>query len=164
MPARDLRILILDPDPADAAMIVREIERSGIPFSWTSVPSAHEFSETLDPAVDVILASYAKLDFNPCAALNALRLRNLDIPVIVLADGVDEAVVSGCLKLGAADYLLKDRLKRLGPAIMGAVAYRRSKVKRERAESALLESWRRVEGIFKGRGTRSSPPRSMDGP
>jgi two-component system sensor kinase FixL len=149
-PARDLRILVLDPDPADVALIVREIELSGIGFRWTSVTSTVEFSEALDPTIDAILASYSILDFNPPDALKVLKCRNLDIPFIVLADGVDEGVVANSMKLGATDYILKDRMKRLGPAIMSAVAYRRLKVERARAESALLESRRRVEGIFEG--------------
>jgi len=148
--AQDLRILILDPDPADAALIVREIQLSGIPFEWTSVASADELPEALDRTIDAILASYSTPDFNPRDALGVLKCRNLDIPFIVLADGVDEAVVVSCLKLGATDYILKDRMKRLGPAIMSAVAHRRLKVERARAESALLESRRRVEGIFEG--------------
>jgi two-component system sensor kinase FixL len=148
--ARDLRILILDPDAADAALIVREIQLAGIPFDWTSVPSTDKLSEALDRRIDVILASYSILDFNPTDALDVLKCRNLDIPFIVLADGVDETAVANCIELGATDYILKDRMKRLAPAIMSAVAHRRSKVECARAERALAESRRRVLGIFEG--------------
>jgi len=148
--APDLRILILGPDPADVAVIVREIELSGIRCQWTSVASTDALSEALDPPIDTILASYSMLDFNPGDALRVLKCRNADIPVIVLASGLDEAVVADCIKLGATDYILKDRMKRLGPAIIGAVACRRLKDKYARAKTALLESRRRVEGIFGG--------------
>jgi two-component system sensor kinase FixL len=148
--AKDLRILILGPDAADAALIVREIELAGIKFEWTSVASTDELPEALDPAIDAILASYSNLNFNPCRVLTILTCRRLDIPVIVLADGLDEGEVATCLNFGATDYILKDRMKRLGPAIISAVAHRRLKAERAQAESALLESRRRVEGIFEG--------------
>ena len=148
--ARDLRILILDPDPADAALIAREIQLSGIPLKWTSVASVDMFSKALDQTIDAIVASYSVENYSPHDALGVLKCRNLDMPVIVLADGLDEGVVADCLKLGATDYILKDRMKRLGPAITSAVAHRRSKAECARAERALAESRRRVLGIFEG--------------
>jgi signal transduction histidine kinase len=68
-----------------------------------------------------------------------LRALGLDVPFIVLTGVVSEATILECMKLGAADYLLKDRLTRLGPAITGALEGRELRRDKQKAEQALKQ-------------------------
>src|ERR1700678_1833618 len=145
-----LRILILDDDPADCALVVRELQLSAVEFEWTLASCAEDFVKALDPAPDVILSDYSMAGFTAIDALVEVKRRRLQTPVIVLTGGLGDEVAANCIKLGAADYILKDRLKRLAPAVMSVVEVRRLKSEHERAERALLESLHRLEGIVEG--------------
>jgi signal transduction histidine kinase len=132
-----LRILILEDDPADAELTVRELRRSGVSFDWFLASSEEEYIEAIDPTIDVILADYALPGFNALAALDHLKRRGLRIPFIIVTGMLGDEAAVDCVKQGATDYLLKDRLKRLGPAVTRAVEDHRSSLERARAEERL---------------------------
>ncbi len=81
-----------------------------------------EFRNQLQAAPDIILADYVLPGFDALGALRLLQESGLDIPFIVLTGAVSEETVVECMKRGAADYLIKDRLVRLGPAVKRALA------------------------------------------
>ncbi len=143
-----LRILILDDDPADVELIVRALKHAGIALESHWVSTEKEFVEALEPAIDVILADYSLPSFDALAALEHVKRSGLGIPFIVLTGMLGDEAAVNCIKLGATDYLLKDRLRRLGPAVERAVEGRRLEVERARAEHASQESRLRMEHII----------------
>ncbi|MBI4841866.1 MAG: GAF domain-containing protein, partial [candidate division NC10 bacterium] len=103
----------------------------------------------LDPGLDIILADYSLPQFDALRALRLLQERGLDIPFIVVTGSIGEEMAVECIKRGAADYLLKDRLARLGLAITHALEQERARDEKRRAEEALRESeerYRRITG------------------
>lgn len=132
-----LRVLLLEDDPSDAELIVRELQRCGVPVDWRWVSSGKEYVEALDPTIDVILADYALPGFSAPAALQHLRRSQLGIPFIVVTGMLGDEAAVDCIKQGATDYLLKDRLKRLGPAILRAVEDHRASLERARIQESL---------------------------
>ena len=142
-----LRVLILDDSSADAELMTRELRKSGLSLESRWVATEEQYLEALDPAIDVILADYALPGFNALAALEHLKRRNLGIPFIVVTGVLGDEAAVDCIKKGAADYLLKDRLNRLGPAVARAIEDRRMDLERVKAEDALEESRRRMERI-----------------
>ena len=125
---------ILEDQPTDAELMVRELRRAGFDPHWQRVEAEPEYCAHLDPALDVILADYKLPQFDAVRALQRLQERGLDIPFIVVSGAISEEVAVECMKQGASDYLLKDRLARLGPAVAQALEQHRLRGERKRAE------------------------------
>lgn len=135
-----MNILVLEDDPAHADLMILELRRAGVALDWRLVSSEREYLEALDSDIDVILADYSLPGFNALAALEHLKQSGLSIPFIVVTGMLGDEAAVDCIKQGATDYLLKDRLKRLGPAVTRAVEARRIALDRERAREQLRRS------------------------
>jgi PAS domain S-box-containing protein len=142
-----LKILILEDSPADAELLAAELRRTGLTFEWQRVDARAEYLAGIESLPDLILADYHLPQFTAVDALQELQHRELDIPVIVVTGYVGEETVAECLKQGAADYLLKDRLSRLGQAVRGAIEQKQLRAAKERAESSLQESQERFHRL-----------------
>ena len=111
--------------------MVRELEKQGFATEWARVDSEDAFLAALAAAPDVILANYAPPQFTALEALRALQERDVRVPVVVVAGKIGEEFAVACMKSGAADYVLKSRLGKLGPAV--AHALERGGCQKERA-------------------------------
>ncbi len=145
-----LFVLILEDRLTDAELMLTELRRVGYAPEARIVQTEPDFLARLEPAPDVILADYQMPQFNAPRALQLLNERGLDVPFIVVTGTVGEETAVECVKLGAADYFLKDRLVRLGPAVASALEQKRLRVERRQAEQALHESEERYRAIFNG--------------
>ncbi|MDP9053525.1 MAG: response regulator [Acidobacteriota bacterium] len=134
-----VRVLIVEDDPVDAELMVRELKRGGFAAQWTRVDTEEEFLRELDRAPDVILSDSKLPLFDGFEALDLLRDRGLDIPFILVSGRLGEDLAVEAMKRGACDYLLKDRLARLGEAVRHAVEERRLRAERAWAICALRE-------------------------
>jgi len=135
-----LRVLILEDREADAELMVHALRRAGFAPHWQRVETEVDYLACLQANLDVILADYAMGEFNALQALTLLQKHGLDIPCIVVTGAVSEEAAVACMKRGAADYLLKDRLARLGPAVMQALAQKHLRSERLQAAEALRQS------------------------
>ena len=115
-----LRMLILD-QPTDTDLLLHTLRQEGFAPTWQRVQTETDYLAHLHDNLEVILAEYALPQFNALRALELLRERGLDIPLIVVTSTMGEEQVVACLKQGAADYVLKSRLGRLGPAVRHAL-------------------------------------------
>lgn len=140
-----LRLLILEDRPADVELMVHELRRDGFEPLWRQVDSEADYLNQLDPGLDVILADYTLPQFDALQALYSLQARGLDIPFIVVTVTVSEEAAVECMKQGAVDFLLKDRLSRLGPAVRHALAARELRSERRLAEEALKRAKEELE-------------------
>ncbi len=137
---RPLRVLILEDQPTDAELMIAELRRHGLDFDWQIVDTEAAYVAALDSDPDVILSDYSMPGFKAPRALEILQARRADIPFIVATGSISEEVAVDCMKRGAADYLLKDRLVRLGPAVAQAIAQARLRRERSQALQTLQES------------------------
>jgi two-component system cell cycle sensor histidine kinase/response regulator CckA len=139
-----LRILFLLGQPEEVQRLEDELRRAGFQLAGHRVLTRDDFLSALDAPSDVILADLDLPGFDAPSALQLLRQRGLDIPLILIAnsDGEDRAVAA--LRAGAADYLLRDRLARLGAAVQRALEQRRQNEERQ-AQGRLLEQRARLE-------------------
>jgi signal transduction histidine kinase len=119
--------------------MVHALHRAGFAPHWQRVETEADYLANLQADLDVILSDYAMGQFNALHALALLQQRGLEIPCIVVTGAVSEEAAVECMKQGAADYLLKDRLARLGPAVAQALDQKRLRIERQRAEAALLQ-------------------------
>jgi DNA-binding NtrC family response regulator len=140
-----IRVLILEDRADDAVLLVRELGRHGFEPEWSRVESREEYLETLAWLPDVILADYTLPRFNALEALRLLKERALDIPFLVVTGTIGEERAVECMREGASDYLLKDRLARLGPAVTRALAEKELRDQKLAAEAALQKLKDRLE-------------------
>jgi signal transduction histidine kinase len=147
-----LFVLVLEDDIADFELISLELARFGFDARCERVETEADFAARIRERPDVILADYSLAGFGELRALEILHESGLVIPFIVLTGAVREDRVVECMKRGAVDYLLKDRIRRLGPAIQRALEeseLRRQKLAVEHAlrqkNIELEEQYRRAQ-------------------
>ena len=144
---RPLRLLIVEDYAEDGDMMVRELRRTGYAPDWEVVDDEPAFRAALARPIDVILSDYALPQFSAPRALEILEEHRLSIPLIVVTGAVGEETAAECIKQGAADYLLKDRLARLGTAVGQAIEQRRLREAERLSERSVAASQGRLEAI-----------------
>jgi two-component system, cell cycle sensor histidine kinase and response regulator CckA len=131
------KILIAEDNPADAELMVRELRRAGLEPDWQRVDTEAAYLERLHGGLDLVLSDYAMPQFNGLRALELLKQRGLEVPLIIVSGTIGEDTAVAAMKLGAADYLLKDRLTRLGAAVTHALAESRLRGEQRQSDEAL---------------------------
>ena len=142
-----LRVLILADWPADADLMVYALHKAGFASNWQRVETEADYLGHLHPGLDVILADYTLTQFNVLRALHLLQEQGLNIPFIVLTDTITEVAALECTKQGAADYLFKDRLAQLGPAVKRVLQQRQLHHAKRQVDAALRASEARLQVI-----------------
>ncbi|MFN8445939.1 MAG: response regulator [Caldilineaceae bacterium] len=132
-----LRVLILEDRPDDAELMLYELRKVDYVPDWQRVETEQTYLTALAQQPEIILADYTMPQFNALRALQLLQERNFDIPFIVVTNTLSDEVAVQCIKQGASDYLLKDRMARLGSAVAHALEQHRNRQKRQQAEEAL---------------------------
>ena len=122
----DLRVLFVEDDPVDTELAVRELQKSGFTMKWQRVDTQADFMNRLtqDPP-DIIISDDAMPQFSAGEALQCLRESGLTIPFIVVSHAIGEEEAVQLMRNGAADYLRKDRMGRLGEAVRHALEEQR---------------------------------------
>src|ERR1035438_7493071 len=144
-----LRVLQIEDSECDAALIVRELEKTRYQVEWERVEDAAGMRAALaERAWDVIISDYYLPQFGAPAALGILLDSGRDIPFIVVSGRMGEDTAVEMMKAGAHDYLLKGKLARLGPAVERELRDARSRRERRRAEEALAASEARFRALL----------------
>ena len=143
------RILILEDVPADAALMEHELHKAEIAFITKRVETGEDFKKGIEEfAPDLILADYTLPLFDGLSALAIAREECPEVPFIFVTGSLSEDIAVECLKAGAIDYVLKDHLVRIGPAVKGALEKKRTREEQERAEEVLRASDIRYRRLF----------------
>ena len=141
--SQQLRILHLEDDPLDAELVESTLIGEGFDCDLRVVATREAFVAALDAGgIDVILADFALPKFDGMAALEIVRHTCPAIPFIFVSGRLGEETAIDSLRNGATDYVLKNRLSRLGPAVRRALDEAVEREERRRAEAALHESER----------------------
>src|SRR3989475_12868514 len=146
---KDLHILMLEDDNADAELTRFTLRKGGLHFSMSRVETKEEFVEALDQhhRPTLILSDYSLPGFDGQAALGIAREKSPDTPFIFVTGTMGEEVAIETLKSGATDYVLKTRLSRLMPAVNRALREAEERAKHRRAEEQLRESHARLRAL-----------------
>ncbi len=149
--AKDLRILMLEDSPADVVLINRELHRGGLTFHSKRVETRDEFIQEIDrDPPDVILSDHGLPSFDGFSALAVAKDKCPDTPFIFVTGSVGEEVTIDSLRSGATDYVLKDRLPNLVPAVQRALHLAEERTLRKQAERELRESEERFRLLIGG--------------
>lgn len=136
-----LRILLLEDTPSDAELEEYYLQKAGISFVMKRVETEEGFIRALTEfAPDIILADYHLPTFDGLLALAIARQQQPEIPFLFVTGAMGEEVAVESLKQGAKDYILKDRMSRLGPAVQRAMAESAEQSRLKRAEQAVRDS------------------------
>ena len=140
-----LRVLILEDNPADAVLALRELSDAGLAVESLRVETRVAFDgaiATFDP--DLILSDYSLPQFTGLEALRLLKGRGIDIPFILFTGALNEETAVECMREGASDYILKSTLKRLPSAVLNAIDRHKAREAETKANELLRESEHRL--------------------
>jgi PAS domain S-box-containing protein len=137
----NIRVLILEDRSEDVELMIQELRQNDFDPEWLCVDTESEYNTQLGWPPDVILADCDMRLMDASRALELLCQHNLDsIPFIVVSGTIGEDVAMALMGKGATDYLLKDRLARLGPAVRRALGESKLRDEVRQAEQALRAS------------------------
>ena len=136
-----LRTLIIEDSEDDLLLLLRELKHGGYDMEYARVDTREQMvTEMEEKTWDLILSDYNLPTFSGVEALKVCRERDPDIPFIVISGAVGEEVAVGLMKSGAHDFVRKDNMSRLVPAIERELKEARMRRERRLAEQALRES------------------------
>jgi signal transduction histidine kinase/DNA-binding response OmpR family regulator len=139
-----LRVLIAEDSEDDALLVVRKLQQGGYAPTYERVDTPEAFSAALARQPwDVIIA-----DYSMPAAWRLLKESGLDLPFIVVSGAIGEDVAVSAMKAGAHDYVMKDNLARLGPAVQRELQEAEARLARRQAEEALCDSKEHLERSY----------------
>lgn len=142
--SKPLKVLLVEDSEDDAALLLRELRRVGFRPSARRVETLEELlSAIAEDAWDLVLCDYTLPQLDAPAALRAVKAAERDIPFIIVSGTIGEEKAVESMRAGAQDFVLKDRLARLGPA-----------VERELGEARLREEQKQIrEELRKSQAT-----------
>ena len=144
-----VRVLVVEDVADDAALVERELRRAGITGATRRVDSERAYREALQTfAPDIILTDHSLPTFGAADALRIALLEAPDTPVIVVTGSLDEETAAEYIKAGAADYVVKHHLERVGPAVVRALDLRRARTEQARAEEARRQGEERFRALI----------------
>ena len=145
------RILLVEDIPADAELIARELRRAGVGGRLQRVETRADYIRTLHEfAPDLIIADHSLPSFSASDALEMAQREGAGVPVIVVTGSLDEETAADYIKAGAADYIVKSHLERLGPAVLRALDLNRARAEQARAQEQLRQSEARYRTLVDG--------------
>ncbi len=145
---KDIRILMLEDNVADAELVKFALRDGGLNFTIKRVDSKAQYVQEIEAnPPDIILLDYALPDFDGFTALQMAQEKYPDIPFIFVTGTLGEEVVIEMLKSGATDYVLKTRLSRLVPAVQRAMRESGERAERRRAQDRLKKSHEQLRAL-----------------
>ena len=150
-----LRLLLVDDSEDDAMLVSRELKRAGYELSFLRVDTPQAMQAALERETwDFVIADYSMPNFSGLAALKLMQDNDLDLPFILVSGTIGEDVAVIAMKAGAHDYLMKDDLMRLAPAVERELQEAHVRTARQQAEEEVrrLKSFNEdiVQNIFDG--------------
>lgn len=148
--SKEIHVLVIEDSPRDMALINYELRKAGLRFRSRRVESRDAFLHELEHhSPDIILSDHGVPGFDGLAALAEARSRCPSAPFIFVTGARREEAAKTTLQSGADDYVLKDHLNLLGPAIERALRESDSRGHRLRLESALLDAEEQLQLLSK---------------
>jgi two-component system sensor histidine kinase UhpB len=148
MAPKSLHLLLVEDSPDDAALVQQALRQAGLSLVLRQVDSAADLAAALDEkSWDLVVSDYNLPGFSGTDALQLLRGRSPDTPFIVVSGCIGEEAAVALMKAGADDYVMKDDLARLVPAVERSLKEAQTRAQRKRAEIALRDSEARFKAI-----------------
>lgn len=144
---RSLRVLHLEDSALDHELTLAHLQRGGLKVDALRIESEAAFLTALESPWDIVLSDFNLPGFSGLVALDLLKARGRDIPFILVSGEIGEDTAVEAMRNGASDYLLKNNLARLVPAVLHAVDAHDARTARVRADRELDKSKRRLSEL-----------------
>ena len=136
-----LRLLFVEDSSEDADLAQRELRNAGLVFTAQRVETAADCLKALrDGPPDAVLADFTLPELDALAVIEMVKAEAPGTPVLVITGTIGEETAVACIRAGASDYLLKDRLGRLAPALQSALQTRRTESGRRLLATAVEQA------------------------
>lgn len=136
-----IRIIFIEDNADDVDLGLRELKKEGFDVTYVRVETENSLIEEIENfKPDIVISDYSMPSYDGKSALNLINNRYKDIPVIIFTGSINEETAVECMKLGASDYILKERTKRLPFAVKEALEKKHITIEKQRVESSLIES------------------------
>jgi response regulator RpfG family c-di-GMP phosphodiesterase len=144
--SEQLKILLAEDNPTDAELCEREVRKAVASYQFHRVETRQDFLAALkEYKPDLILSDYKMPSFDGMTALKLAQQCAPHTPFIIVTGSINEDVAVECIKAGAWDYVIKDHIKRLGPAILGALEEKQLRMAKVMAEEQREAAYRAVD-------------------
>jgi sigma-B regulation protein RsbU (phosphoserine phosphatase) len=138
---KPLKVLIVNDSEDDALLLSLELKRGGFQVNYRRVDTERDMIKALKSEIwDLVISGYTMQNFSGLDALKVLKWQGVDLPFIVISDKVGEEIAVEAMKAGANDYILKDKLARLVPAVQLELQELELRSKERQVEKALKDS------------------------
>jgi PAS domain S-box-containing protein len=141
-------VLVVDDTPDDADLVALELEHGGYHVTCERVDTPETLAAALaHRAWDLVIADHRMPHFSAPEALRIVQQANVDLPFIIVSGAIDEELAVAAMKAGAHDYITKDRLARLVPAVERELREAHNRRERRGAAAALQASEARYRAL-----------------
>lgn len=146
---KPIRLLIVDDSLDDVFLLVRQLKKGGYNPIYEQVDTAEAMSQAIDSQTwDAIICDYSMPNFSMHAALDLYKKKQLDLPFIIVSGTITDETAVAAMKAGAHDYVIKDNLSRLIPAMDRELRETRVRHERRLAEYQLIKSEKKYRTLF----------------
>jgi diguanylate cyclase (GGDEF)-like protein/PAS domain S-box-containing protein len=151
----DLKILFIEDFENDVLLLLHELQRAGYEVQWQRVDTSHALKSALTAQPwDLILCDYSMPSLKTTEALEIMRRHDLDLPFIIVSGSINEEEAISALQAGAHDFLSKNNLARLLPAVRRELLQAENRRKRRQLDDSLRASELRfrntIENMMEG--------------
>ncbi len=148
MKNKTLRVLIIEDSEYDFSILLRELNKGIYEIDYTLILDASGLGNALLNDWDVIISDYSLPGFTGNDALKMCNEKGVDIPFIMVSGTVGEDIAVEMMKSGAKDYIMKNNLARLLPAITRELEDAKTRKERKEAEAALRVNEQLYHNLF----------------
>jgi Signal transduction histidine kinase len=135
---KDINVLIIEDSKASLNFEVAQLKKSGFNVNYEQVQNAEELIKSLNTEKwDIILSDHVMPQFSSIEALHILNESKLDIPFIIVSGEIGEEVAVKAMRAGCRDYIMKDKLARLGPAVKRELDELHARIERKKADEEM---------------------------
>lgn len=135
---KDINVLIIEDSKASLNFEVAQLKKSGFNVNYEQVENAEALKRSLNTNNwDIILSDHVMPEFSSIEALQILNESKLDIPFIIVSGEIGEEVAVEAMRAGCRDYIMKDKLARLGPAVKRELDELHARIERRRADEEM---------------------------
>lgn len=154
---KDINVLIIEDSKASLNFEVAQLKKSGFKVNYEQVENAESLKNALNTrSWDIILSDHVMPEFSSIEALEILNQTKLDIPFIIVSGEIGEEVAVKAMRAGCRDYIMKDKLARLGPAVKRELDELHARIERKRADeemkNILIRAKEEAEAANKAKG------------
>jgi two-component system sensor histidine kinase UhpB len=147
MTGSPLRVLVVEDSEDDYQLLVAQLATAGFRITSRLVEDTRSMRHALQEPWDIVISDHSMPRFSSMAALQLLKETQGEVPFLIVSAAIGEEVAVEALHAGASDYIMKDNLRRLAPAVERALSAAQSERARRLAELALKESETRFRAI-----------------